>query len=234
MTAAVRTAGAPVDDAFHVGGRRSVGRPALEAFADALRGVPCRVVGLDESSPLLPAQRWSADANSSDHALLRRCVGATVDIGCGAGRMTQALMAQGLAVLGVDVVAEAVEQTRARGAFALQRDVFKTLPGESRWDTALLADANIGIGGDPHRLLRRAAELLATDGRLVVDLAVPGGPVTTYRLGLEVNGVLSRRFPWAVVPADQIEALAVAASLRVIEVVNDQGRWFAQLRKGGC
>lgn len=143
-------------------------------------------------------------------------------------------MTSGLHALGVDVVAEAVEQTRARGALALQRDVFKTLPGESRWNTALLADGNIGIGGDPHRLLRRVGELLAGDGRLVVDLAAPGGPVTTHRLGLEVDGVLSRRFPWAVVPANQIEALAVATSLRVLEVVNHHGRWFAELAKGGC
>jgi len=147
--------------------------------------------------------------------------------------MTKALMARGVHALGIDIVEEAVHQTRARGGVALQRDVFGALPGEGRWDTALLADGNIGIGGDPGRLLGRVGELLAPTGRLVVDLAAPGGPVTIHRLRLEVNGVTSRRFPWAVVPADQLEALAVASCLRVLEVVSCQGRWFAELSKGG-
>ena len=54
------------------------------------------------------------------------------------------------------------------------RDVFGPLPGEGRWDTALLADGNIGIGGDPVALLARVRELLAPEGRVVVDLAAPG------------------------------------------------------------
>ncbi|MBA2574438.1 MAG: methyltransferase domain-containing protein [Nocardioidaceae bacterium] len=207
--------------------------PAVEAFADALRGAPCQVVGLDRHPGSLPATRWRADADHSDDALLSRCSGATVDIGCGPGRMTKALMARGVHALGIDIVEEAVHQTRARGGIALQRDVFRWLPGEGRWDTALLADGNIGIGGDPRRLLGRVGELLAPTGRLVVDLSTPGGPVITHRLRLEVNGVMSRRFPWAVVPADQIEALAVASCLRVLEVVNSRGRWFAELGKGG-
>ena len=77
-------------------------------------------------------------------------------------------------VLGVDVVREAVDQTVARGVVALRRDVFDRLPGEGRWETALLADGNVGIGGDPVALLLRAGELVAADGRVVVELAPPG------------------------------------------------------------
>lgn len=221
-----------VDQPPHASGR-GTRPPAAEAFAHALRGAPCRVVGMEGDPRSLPAMRWRAEADHSDHALLSRCSGATVDIGCGPGRMTKALRARGLPAVGIDIVAEAVHQTRARGCPAHQGDVFRTVPGEGRWDTALLADGNIGIGGDPRRLLVRVGELLAPQGRLVVDLSCPGGPVTTHRLGLEVNGVVSRRFPWAVVPADQIEAMAVASCLRVLEVVNHQGRWFAELSKGG-
>ena len=41
------------------------------------------------------------------------------------------------------------------GGPALVRSVFETLPGEGRWDTVLLMDGNIGIGGDPAALLGR-------------------------------------------------------------------------------
>jgi len=188
---------------------------------------------MNASPHVLPAVRWRAEADSSDEALLSRCSGATVDVGCGPGRMTKALMARGVHALGIDIVAEAVQQARARGCTALHRDVFEALPGEGRWDTVLLADGNIGIGGDPHRLLGRVGELLAPCGRLVVDLAAPGGRLAIHRIGLEVNGVVSRRFPWAVVPADQIAALAAASCLRVLDVLNSQGRWFAELTKEG-
>lgn len=77
-------------------------------------------------------------------------------------------------VLGIDVVPEAVALTRERGASALVRDVFAPVPGEGWWDTALLANGNIGIGGDPVTLLRRVHALLLPGGRAVVEVARPG------------------------------------------------------------
>ncbi len=203
------------------------------AFAAALRGAPCRVVGFGVDHHALPTWRWRADADADDLELLSRCTGATVDIGCGPGRMTHALASRGVTALGIDVVAEAIEQTRARGGMALRRDVFAALPGEGRWQTALLADGNIGIGGDPVRLLRRVSDLLEPSGRVVVDLARPGGPIRVKQLSLEVGGVVSRPFAWALVPADQLELLAEAASLRILELVDLRGRWFAALAKEG-
>ena len=147
-----------------------------DAFAAALRGSPCCVHGLGHAPTAVPANRWRLDADAGDRALLSRCQGATVDIGCGPGRMTYALMRQGVKAMGIDVVDEAVRQARERGAPALLRDVFGRLPGEGRWETALLADGNIGIGGDPVRLLRRVHDVIARDGRVVVDLAEPGRP----------------------------------------------------------
>ena len=93
----------------------------------------------------------------------------------------------------------------------------------------LLADGNIGIGGDPVRLLRRTRRLVHSDGRVVTDLAPPGGPISVRILRLEVAGRMSRPFRWAIVPADQIALLAEAAALRVLELTEHEGRWFAQL-----
>jgi SAM-dependent methyltransferase len=205
--------------------------PASLAMAAALLGEPCRVVGLGGEAVLLPTARWRGEPDPGDLELLSRCVGTTVDIGCGPGRMTCALLCRGVAALGIDVLREAIIQTRARGGMALHRDVFSTLPGEGRWTTALLADGNIGIGGNPVRLLRRVNDLLHPSGRVVVDLAEPGGAVRTHAIRLEVRGVVSRPFPWAVVPADQLELLAEASALRVLELTSHQGRWFAHLEK---
>jgi hypothetical protein len=37
----------------------------------------------------------------------------------------------------------------ARGAVGLERSVFARVPATGRWRTALLLDANVGIGGAP-------------------------------------------------------------------------------------
>ncbi|MBA3308523.1 MAG: class I SAM-dependent methyltransferase [Nocardioidaceae bacterium] len=198
-------------------------------WAAALRGEPCQVLGAATDPSLLPLWRWSRDADDQDEAVLLHCHGATLDIGCGPGRMTEALSLRGKAALGIDVVLEAVEQTRARGANALVRDVFMPIPGEGRWDSALLADGNVGIGGDPLRLLRRTRELLSPRGRVVVDLAPPGRRSGTRDIRLEVAGVQSTPFPWAVVTPAALHALAEAAAFEVLEVLERRGRWFASL-----
>ena len=63
----------------------------------------------------------------------------------------------------------------------LQRSVFDRLPGERRWGTVLLLDGNIGIGGDPVRLLRRCADLVRPRGQVLAevgrDLATDRAPV---------------------------------------------------------
>ena len=58
-----------------------------------------------------------------------------------------------------------MQLARSCGALALHRDVFATVPGTGRWARVLLADGNIGIGGDPDALLSRVAELLKPPGR---------------------------------------------------------------------
>ena len=202
-------------------------------FAEALRGRPCSVVGLGEVPEPLPVQQWRRDADHADLELLAHCAGHTLDLGCGPGRLTAALARLGHMVLGVDVVREAVDQTVARGVVALRRDVFDTLPGEGRWQTALLADGNVGIGGDPVALLARTGELVAADGRVVVELASPGTRPLSAWAALECAGLRSAPFRWATVGTDDIGPVAAAAGFAVADVhrVGEQ-RWCAVLRRG--
>ncbi|MGH3899265.1 MAG: methionine biosynthesis protein MetW [Pseudonocardiaceae bacterium] len=126
-------------------------------FDAALAGRPARLIGDDRRILAVASQRWLAPADSEDGWLLDRCTGPTVDLGCGPGRLVAELAGRGVAALGVDHSHCAVRQCHSRGVLVLRRDVFAPLPGERRWHHVLLADGNIGIGGDPARLLRRAA-----------------------------------------------------------------------------
>ena len=147
--------------------RMGTSMPVAEVFASALRGHVCLVLDENGDSGLLPSEVWLRDADHVDEALLDLCHGPTLDIGCGPGRMAGALARRGQVVLGIDVVPEAVRLSLGRGVATLLRDVFDPVPGEGRWETALLADGNIGIGGDPVALLERIRDLIAPTGRVV-------------------------------------------------------------------
>jgi SAM-dependent methyltransferase len=201
-----------------------------EVFSRALRGFPCSVIGLAGGPAELPVHTWRNTADDADRALLSHCEGSTLDIGCGPGRLTAALAELGHIVLGIDVVHEAVGQTLERGASALCRDVFDRLPGEGRWRTALLADENLGIGGDPEALLTRARELLEPGGRVVVELAAPGVRRSTEWALLESSGVRSRPFRWSVVGTDDIRGVAIASGFTRVGVHPIGDRWCAVLR----
>jgi SAM-dependent methyltransferase len=207
------------------------GAPFNHVFSSALRGHACSVEGLGEAPESVPVHVWSRTADRSDAALLELCDGPTLDIGCGPGRMTEGLAERGHVALGIDVVHEAVRQTRDRGVPALVRNVFDALPGEGRWRSALLADGNVGIGGDPVVLLARLREVLDPRGRVVVDVAPPGVPLRSVWATLVCEGVRSKPFHWAVVGVDDIGTLAKAAGFGALQCHELDGRWCAVLRE---
>lgn len=147
----------------------------------------------------LEVERWCARADVVDRDVLDRCEGAVLDVGCGPGRLVAELAARGRAVLGIDVSDAAVDHTVRLGGQALRRSVFEPLPGEGRWDTVLLMDGNVGIGGDPRALLDRAAELLRPGGLLIAETASVDidERAQVQVVGLTDFGGTDAPFPWA-------------------------------------
>ncbi|MFG2292376.1 class I SAM-dependent methyltransferase [Streptomyces sp. NPDC048603] len=180
----------------------------------------------------LDVHRWCAGTDAADESVLARCRGAVLDIGCGPGRLVAALAERGGRALGIDVTPAAVTQTVRRGGTALCRSVFDPLPGERRWDTALLMDGNIGIGGDPTALLERIAGLLAPGGRLLAEAApVEVDERCEVRLD-DGRGPLGTPFPWARVGRRALLRHAGATGWRTARSWTVAGRHFAELVPG--
>lgn len=194
-------------------------------YRRAVSGMPCWVRNRAGARSELPLRRWLGGEESSeadrlvDLRILQACPTSTIDLGCGPGRFTAALAHRGTDVLGVDVSAAAVELTRARGGVAIQQDLFAPLPRTGRWPRVLLADGNIGIGGDPHRLMRRVCELLAPDGVAIVEFDAPGFGIRHQVLRCETDSAAGDWFPWAQVSVSVASELAATVGLRVTDVV---------------
>lgn len=183
----------------------------------------------DGTMHALPVHEWVADATALERSVLAGVIGPVIDLGCGPGRLVAALGERGVPALGVDTSPAALTLARLRGAAVLERSIFDPLPGAGRWNTTILLDGNVGIGGDAPRLLRRAAELLAPGGSTLVEVEPPGTETEVHQVRVESGVQRSAWFPWAVVGADGIGAVAAAAGLRVADLWSTGGRWFARL-----
>ena len=101
----------------------------------------------------LPVARWAGPVRRAPTpTLLERARGPVLDVGCGPGRLTAALHARG------------ERRPRPRAAAGRSRcwpapparplllgDVLDPVPRAGGWRTVLLADGNVGIGGDAGR-----------------------------------------------------------------------------------
>jgi SAM-dependent methyltransferase len=174
-------------------------------------------------------RRWCGTVDATDRDLLARAEGAVLDAGCGPGRLVIELARQGRESAGLDTSRVAVRLARSAGATALCRSIFEPVPGEGRWDTVLLADGNVGIGGDPVALLARCRELIGPTGRVLVELDGPGTGLRSNRVRLEHGTQRGSWFDWAHVGVDAVDGPAVEAGLRVHETWERAGRSFAAL-----
>jgi SAM-dependent methyltransferase len=176
-------------------------------------------------------RRWLRPADRADLTMLARCTGPTLDIGCGPGRLVAALARRGVPALGVDVAAAAIALTRSAGGLALRRSVFDRVPGAGRWQAALLADGNVGIGGDVGGLLARIRELLAPGAVVVVEVEADGISRRTRVQVTDAAGRETAAFAWARVGWSALIAEAVATGFVAVEQWSCDGRHFASLRR---
>jgi SAM-dependent methyltransferase len=203
----------------------------LSAFDHALGENPALLLRSDGGAVRLDVARWNDSASPEDAWLLDRCSGAVVDLGCGPGRLLSALADRGVPALGIDVSPEAETRCRRRGVPMLRADLFAPLPGEGRWDHVLLADGNIGIGGDPARLLRRADQLLRRGGSVLVETDPDADAYWRGSVRVATAGGLGAPIPWAAIGTRALQAVGRGIGLRTGSVRNGD-RCFVELRAG--
>lgn len=204
---------------------------ALAPYETALRtAAPLDLRTADGDELPLAIEQWLGPTDAVDATVLDRCAGPVLDVGCGPGRFVSALHARGIFALGVDIAETAVALTRDLGMPALLRSVFAELPGEGYWPTALLLDGNIGIGGDPLRLLTRIATLLASDGRVIVETAPDPAADQVLSVRFAEGGVaVGPAFDWAVLGVDALARHAATTGYSLVESWSSSGRTFAVL-----
>jgi glycosyltransferase A (GT-A) superfamily protein (DUF2064 family)/SAM-dependent methyltransferase len=203
----------------------------LELYAAALNGRRIRVESADGQDLALDVGRWTGAPDGIDRMMLNRCEAPVLDVGCGPGRLVGALAEAGTPALGVDVSSRAVQLTADRGACVLRRPIEGPLPGEGRWGTVLLADGNVGIGGDPEALLRRCRELLHPAGLLLVEVdpddgLADVGPITL----VDPSGRRAHPLPWARVGSAVLVRMAPRTGFLVVEEWRVLDRVFLALR----
>ncbi|UNT00189.1 class I SAM-dependent methyltransferase [Streptomyces tubbatahanensis] len=203
--------------------------PYTEAIGNG-RG-PLHLRARDGWSLALDVERWCAAADAADLSVLDRCRGTVLDIGCGPGRLVTALHADGHPSLGIDLNPAAVARTRARGGSALRRSVFEPLPAPGTWDTALLMDGNIGIGGDPALLLRRVARLVPPGGLLLAEVATEDVDQRLHVWMESAGGAAGTPFPWARVGAAALHRVATLSGWLAEDSWSKDAHEFVALRR---
>jgi SAM-dependent methyltransferase len=202
----------------------------LALYGDGLREAqPAQRVRLSDGTQLpLPLRRYLGPADETDEQLLRGLRGPVLDVGCGPGRHLHALAGRGVFALGVDLSPVAVEVALARGggARAIVGSIFDELPGGGTWQSALLLDGNIGIGGVPARLLARIGTLLRDRGELLVELDAPHTATISTHARIESAKASSSWFRWARVSVGDIDQIAAPVGFDTAE------RWSLDGRSG--
>lgn len=214
--------------AFGAGGAEPYANALRRGDAVTLRSSDDR--GVVSVRSVMDVSRWNAGADDADLTLLGSVTGPVLDVGCGPGRMVRAALDLGLEVLGVDVSPTAIDIATEAGLPVLEASVFDRLPDEGRWQTVLLVDGNVGIGGDVRGLLARCRQLLAPTGEIVVELHADPSRDSAYTGRLvDARGGESGVFPWAEVGLSPMTRIAGSLGLSLVRSWAIDGRTFCRL-----
>ena len=212
------------------------GSGGTEPYARALRaaGRPMLYLRTDDGGEIgaagMDVSRWNAEADAADRSLLQSVSGPVLDIGCGPGRMVRAAMDLGMPAMGIDVSPTAVEIATDAGLNVMHGSVFEALPSEGHWQTVLLIDGNVGIGGDVTAMLARCRQLLTPDGEIVVELHPDPTIDSTFSgLVVDTHGNQSASFPWAEIGLDGIARRGGELGLTVRQSWSLDSRSFCRL-----
>jgi glycosyltransferase A (GT-A) superfamily protein (DUF2064 family) len=184
----------------------------------------------EETTLPLDIPRWSGPADAVDLVIVARCEPPVIDLGCGPGRMVQALSESGRPALGVDMSSVAVEMSMTRGGLALRRRIEEPLPAEGRWGTALLMDTNIGLGGDVAALLARCVGLVIPGGLIICEVDRVPERHEVHSVVLQIRDVVSAPLPWSRIGAAALMQVATSLDLLLVEEWSSGDRAFVALR----
>lgn len=206
--------------------------------------------GEESPLPISVFFREPAQFSRIENAALARCTGRVLDAGAGTGVHSLILQEKGLQVTALDVNPAAVEIMRRRGVREPRCvDLFDF--DEHGFDTLLLMGHGIGmvetIGG-LDRFLARAQQLLAQDGRILLDsldVRVTANPVNLayhranqqagrhigeIRMQFEFQGQRGTACGWLHVDAGTLQEHAARAGWQCeVLIAEEDGNYLAEL-----
>jgi SAM-dependent methyltransferase len=180
----------------------------------------------------LHLDRYHGMPSRAERRFLKRLRGPILDVGCGPGRAAAYLRTRNVPALGLDVNAELVDLARANGALCVHQNVFDPVPFENRWHEVLVLDGNVGIGGDPAKLLGRLREIVIIGGRAHVEVDAVG-PSRQMVVREHVDGNVGAPFAWATLTMAGLEALIGGSGWRCAHVHEIDDRLVVELERVG-
>ena len=178
----------------------------------------------------LHLDRYLDKPSRSERRFLKRLSGPVLDIGCGPGRAAAYLRDRDVPALGLDISAHLVDLARTNGALCVHQSVFDPVPFEGRWHEVLLLDGNIGIGGDPGKMLERLRQIVRPHGRALIEVN-PDGPTRNVVVREHVGDQIGEPFDWAVVSMAGFDELIAGSGWRCEHVHTVDDRLVVQLER---
>lgn len=174
--------------------------------------------------------------DSLEQALLAYGRGKCLDIGCGAGRILRYLSAQGQVAVGIDIDSQLVQLCRELTDQPVHLTSWEQMGELGSFDSLLLFNRSIGIGGNidgVKRLLAQCAASAVSGGVLLFDSYEIGGAtgVLERTLRYKYRGQYSEAFPWVYFCSDLAHNLLAETGWVSDRVIREGDRYGVVARK---